>query len=49
MLRITLFFPALTEIINAKFPDLVQWRLKYSNITQKKEHLLQTQRRHQEG
>ena len=36
MLRITLFFPALTEIINAKFPDLVQWRIEYPNITQKK-------------
>ena len=38
------FFPVLTEMINAKFSNLAQWRLKYSDITQKKEHLLPTQR-----
>ena len=44
MPRINFFFPVLIETINAKFPDLAQWRPKYSDITQKKEHLLQTQR-----
>ena len=45
MSRTNIFFPVLTGMINAKFPNLAQWRLKYSDIIQKKENLLQPQRR----
>ena len=45
MPEINFLLPVLIEMTNAKFPHLAQWRLKYSDVKQKKEHLLQTKRR----
>ena len=43
MQEINILSHVLIELKSAKFPNLAQWRLKYSDITQKMEHLLQTQ------
>ena len=44
MPKINIVCPFLIEMINAKVPDVAQWRLKYSGVTEKKEHSLKTQR-----
>ena len=49
MPRTNLSFPVSIEMINAQFADLARWRLKHSGIAQKKEHLMQNQRRQLQG
>ena len=44
MPKINTVCPFLTEMINAKVPDVAYWRLKYSGMTEKKKHSLKTQR-----